>query len=513
LSASVSTSRVGRVRLRLGVPAELADQTAELRSTVERTFVVRVLDELEQLLHARFGAHAVIRIRRLAVACQLDAVELAAHDAAAKLARDLGEKLSLDIGALSDADRLRPFDERIAIFAGETHADAAYLADIADGRADRWLHAARTGAGDAWTGVLARGSAALGELVQWLRRMERLEAVLALAGDHVHEALIAEVPEVAGVVELVRARTAARRGHPPAGRGVRGDAPAAQHAEASETVPAPAGATNATDDASAVTTHGALSLVDATPDAAGARAHAVAAIATLAKRDVPSTPPPAELVATASDRGIVLDTDAAGLFYLVGRVLEIELAERLWAAGVPEGIVLAAIGNAVLGRTDDPAARWFGGGFEKLAPPAPVEAWAMTEVNDGVQHALGRRLVDFGVRMSAAELDAALEQLARDVPAPVGIDGITRRLVARSVAALATIVCARLGERPSLVRLREVCVRPGRLVLTDEELHVVLPHYAIDVSVRRAGLDQDPGDAPWLGRRRVRIELVAAEIM
>lgn len=509
------TSRVGRVRLRLGVPAELADQTAELRSTVERTFVVRVLEELEQLLHARFGTQTVIRIRRLAVACQLDASELAVHDAAAKLAQDLGDRIALDISALSDAERLRPADDRFAIFADETHADAAYLADVADGRADSWLHAARTGVADAWTDVVARGPAALVELVRWLRRMERLDAVLALAGDGVHDAVSSAVPDVAGVVELVRARTAAQRARAPAGARLGGESTAAQDADRARPAPqdvdraqtasAPANASALVEAIASWTGRGTASATTA------AGAQPVGPLSAGDGLSSAGSTPPADVVHGGGDRGIWIDTDAAGLFYLVGRVLEIELAERLWAAGVPEGAVLAAVGDAVLGRANDPAARWFGGGFEQQQQQ-PIEAWAMTEVNDGVQHALGRRLVDFGVRVSPAELDTALEQLACEVPAPSSGDSIMRRLVARSVAALAMIVCARLGERGSLARLRDVCMRPGRLVLTEHEMHVVIPHYAIDVTIRRAGLDQDPGDAPWLGRR-VRIELVAADVM
>jgi hypothetical protein len=59
--------------------------------------------------------------------------------------------------------------------------------------------------------------------------------------------------------------------------------------------------------------------------------------------------------------------------------------------------------------------------------------------------------------------------------------------------------------------LRTVVRRPGRLVVTADAIHAVLPLDAIDVDHRRAGLDQSPGHAPWLGRRVV-IELVGGDV-
>lgn len=504
------------------MPSELASATAALRATAERTFVVQVLEELEASLHAKFGRRAVIRIRRLALGCQLDANELAAHEVAAKLAHDLAEQIVQDLGALPQSERLRPRDERFALFEDDVHADAAYLADVADGRTDHWLHAGRTSAAQTWADAVARGPRELAELVRWLRRMERLEAAVAMADESSRDAIVDADPDAAGVVALVRAREQAARqhgaghareyGHAPS----RSGPPLARRENAGERAPDPA--RSAPLPANEPANVEAVALPEATVAIADSRhAHGASTSAATPPRSsreggAPAATPVAAAASADAEPGVTLDTDAAGLFYLVGRVLEIELAERLWAAGIAEGPVLAAVGNAVLGTSDAPAAHWFGGGFDRPLVLANIAGWAMTEVNEVVQHALGRRLVDFGVRVSPAELDASLEQLARDVPAPAHADGITRRLVARSVAALATIACARLGERASLARLRDVCLRPGRLVLTPDELYVVLPHHAIDVEIRRAGLDHDPGDAPWL-QRRVRIEFAGTEVL
>ncbi|HWE53580.1 MAG TPA: hypothetical protein VG273_27565, partial [Bryobacteraceae bacterium] len=56
-------------------------------------------------------------------------------------------------------------------------------------------------------------------------------------------------------------------------------------------------------------------------------------------------------------------TRDAGLFYLCDRIMELDLAESLWKACLPEGVVLAVATSALLGPhfSDDPAAALFGG--------------------------------------------------------------------------------------------------------------------------------------------------------
>src|SRR5262249_44918048 len=48
--------------------------------------------------------------------------------------------------------------------------------------------------------------------------------------------------------------------------------------------------------------------------------------------------------------------------------------------------------------------------------------------------------------------------------------------------------------------LRALGRRPGRVAVTRTHVHVVLPLRSLDVRVRRAGLDVDPGWVPWMGR-------------
>lgn len=483
----MATSRVGEVRLRLRVPATLAAQTDQIRATVENELLRQILEQLERLLHARFGEGAVIRIRRIATRWNLDALELTRIDVVMRLAAELAEVLMHELEALSPGDRLRPRSETVALFASESHAIAAYLADVVDGIAPAtWIHTQRDPQ-RAWTAVTDAGDAAVVETLRYLVAMERLEAALLLAPPEIVEQLASAAPaELAPALRVARAR-----------RGVRD---AAVRAPAIESAP-PRDPVRVVDASSPPA-------IDAPP--AGSPVHAapmtgVAPVAPGETGDTDETAPaaPHESIEVAPAQSTT-STDAsvtafAGLFYLAGRVLEIELAERLWAAGLPEGDVLVHIAAAIVGTTEDPAPAYFGGVLDRAPAIPDVPAWAMAEICETVQHALGRRLVRHGITSSPALLDEQLEALAREVRVPA-VSPNLQRVIARGVAALCTIVAARLARPPSLVELRALCTRPGRLAHTDEVLHVIMSDACIDIDHRRAGLDHNPGRLPWLGR-------------
>jgi hypothetical protein len=195
------------------------------------------------------------------------------------------------------------------------------------------------------------------------------------------------------------------------------------------------------------------------------------------------------------------DTEHAGVLYLVGRVLELDLAEHLWCAGVRESDALAHAASAITGDTGDPVWRAFGGIWDGPLPDLGVIApWAHDEVVAKLHTALGLRLVRFGVTLTPALLAAQVDALAGDL----GGD----RFVAQLAAALLVLAAARLGEPAELAALRARLRIPGTIELDDQRVRVAISSRFVDVVVRRAGLDFDPGHVPWLGRR---LELVFEE--
>lgn len=85
--------------------------------------------------------------------------------------------------------------------------------------------------------------------------------------------------------------------------------------------------------------------------------------------------PPAEPAEPEAISGYTV-TRCAGLFYLLDRVQELDLAESLWKACLPEGEVLAAAAAALLGRdfAGDIAPALFGGLETRYEPERPEQA-------------------------------------------------------------------------------------------------------------------------------------------
>lgn len=480
------TTQVGEVALRLRLPPVLADRSDELAGSVGRPLVVAVLEELERRLCRRLGSNAVVRIRSLPVTWRIDAAALDQSDLAGRLAADLADGILAQLDRRGGPERLRPRGDALVAFVDGDHELAAFLADAADGRAGAWRHGGRRDAGAAWSELLERGAGSAQAALEWLERMERLEAVLAAAPDGARTRL-------AALLAGAGAGVAAGAGDPRPGvrraRAILEHHPGASGARAGVRAEEPGPAT-----ASAIGEDIAAS--DGPPASAGPRVDDAAADA---DRAAPSAPlPESEDTAAAA---LAARTRAAGLFYLIGRVLEIDLAECLWAVGVPEGEVLAHVAAALLGDGDDPAWRWFGGAFDRPPRAPEVEAWAAAEVGERVMHGLGRQLARHGMETTPAALDRTLVELADEFPPVTEVGGGLARVVGRAAAALTCMTAARLGRAPDPDLIRTVCHRPGRLELAPDQLTVELAAADLDIEHRRAGLDQDPGQVPWLGRR------------
>lgn len=80
--------------------------------------------------------------------------------------------------------------------------------------------------------------------------------------------------------------------------------------------------------------------------------------------------------------------------------------------------------------------------------------------------------------------------------------------IAASAAALCAVVCERLGVPWQAATVRALTARDGAITVTADEIRVELALATVEVDVRRAGLDFDPGWIPWLART-VRIVFAA----
>lgn len=475
------TSRVGRVALKLRLADGDRQAIADARRVVERVVLQNAFDELERLVHLAYGDDAIVRVRCLAVRWRIDQEAMDDPALAVELGRDLAASIEAGLAMLSGAQRLRPpADADAVVFEDADHALAARLSDHAEG-GDAWFHAP-VGAEAGASGDLAVADPArLARAMRWVDRMERREEV--------ERWLVAS-----GASARVARRDGAGRDDPAVAR-TSGEAVAGPD-EAQATI-APAGPgpdiTGDRSDGRARSTHG-----DDTERVTAGRAPLVAAphasAAIVRDADDPGR------AIDAADALVATTTAVAGLWYIVRGVLELDLAEHLWAAGVIEGDFLAHVACALAGPdfARDCGWRWFGGAITHEPRLAPLADWAAAEL--AASRAATLRRLGRGREPPQRALLAELSCLADDV------DPRTADAVTASAALLCTWFCTRLGVPPDVARVRSALRVDGWLEL-GPPLRVRMAMETIDIELRRAGLDFDPGYVAWLGRH---VEIVFA---
>jgi hypothetical protein len=124
-------------------------------------------------------------------------------------------------------------------------------------------------------------------------------------------------------------------------------------------------------------------------------------------------------------------------------------------------------------------------------------------VGDKARDGFGRWLARHG---DVRDPDRLADELA-SVEDAIGDRGSIETAIAAIVVAAA---CARLGVAWDVEVARAITARTGTIAIGPEVIDIEIPLAAVDVEVRRAGLDRDPGWVPWLARK-LRIVYVPGE--
>lgn len=488
--------------------------SATVKERVQGPFLQALLEAFEAAVHRRVGPRAVLCVRRLVVRVSVTERDLGATSAA----REAGEALANGL-----LDRLDRGDPGVVRFASEPARRAAWLTAITEEETDAWWVAtlgADADAAVAWADASPDVAATLealaadGAAARTIRWMDaRILAAIARAvpvGSW-------PVPAVVAWSERARAAPAPNRAPEavefPSDAGIRTDAAATgapRPGAASTRTPSPRAASEAD-----VSPPGEIArppgdgrpgtdsfdpAETGVPSQLSERRAGDPRTAPPADDDEPASPPAGEGTAAAApspagrsseatedgfeaeDGPIGWVTAAAGVFLLARPALVLSIAEILWEAGLREGHVLAAAASALLGPgfEDDPAPRLLGG---EAPAPVAVAAWAVAEVRGRLAAALTDA---FG------EIDVAPEDVG-PVAGPAGWSDI----VVATAAALSLAFRAPIADDEPV---RRWLVGHGRVIDTGDRLVVVRPMSAVDLVLRRAGLDRDPGFLPWVGR-------------
>ena len=526
--------RVGKVALRLVAPESLRGGAGELRSRAEHGFVPALLQALAARLRQHYGPHAVLRIPSLRLKLRMPASALEAAPWVERVCDDLAEQVQQWIERHPPGRA--PLGDRSAAqrFHDHAHEQAVRLVAAARrqpgprGEVESFerLWAAVVGAPEReCAAVLLRCAEVEGapvllqrwlpaELQQVLRRLPK-HAPAAWA-QTVRQAL-RERHEAAAPHRKPRRdgdRPVPRRpvrAEPAAGPPIQPSRPQAKapavDVPRAETATAPgarAEPLRSTAPASVVAASPApprrvAPQVAEAPPRTGLRPEPAApsprrppTAAAGPPEDAPDDVTDAEPLATWRSRW-------CGLLYLVNIAQRVELPERLWQVGINEGDALAAMLARLAGHGDalaEPALRLLSRAFpEAPAPLPPLPDWARDELVSGMARAVVRWPA---LRGRGVELQARVAELQ----AWYG-DGAAFDLAAWGAAWHQAVAEALLDERLAPAELAARFAGSGAIECEGELLRVVQPMQAIDIDLRRTGLDADPGWLAWLGKRLV----------
>ena len=116
---------------------------------------------------------------------------------------------------------------------------------------------------------------------------------------------------------------------------------------------------------------------------------------------------------------------------------------------------------------------------------------------------------------TAHERAAVVATFSSVWPAPAGRtrNGVAPRVVAHPSSRWSALLSQLAGTVGLLFEARAgkpFASTPGKVIRNQETLEVRMPMDAIDLDLRRAGLDRDPGWIPWL-RQRVIITFIGPD--
>lgn len=489
-------STVGSLDLVIASDAPDRDVRARLAGRIERELVPRVLEAATREVRARRGDDAILCVKELSVEWTLDSEAVDEAATADALGRELaGAILAGAVEPSLDGD----FREPWVVFAGRAHMLAAWI--VSESRRD-------TGASHPWPfspltvdAVDPRAAIATATAVEVAEILARIEPA-ADVGDLI-ETLGA--PVLAALFDVVPVDRWPRRCRASALRVLGGDresreAREPRHAGDSTSAGAPA----SPDTPNAPTEEDALeSTPDRSGDIAANRARGLEAPSpTESIGDEPVEPVRAVQTAVEAELAIADEapraispelgqpTELAGLFFLALPVLELGIAESLWCGGADERAALFGVAAVLAGpHSDDPAIAAFSGVDSSATRSLP--AWATDEIvaksKVELASALARRL-DW--HLEPEELEQFLAGAAGTL-AGGGPD------LCRELAAVLTVFFNSRRGAPTDAPLSDALVASGRLVATGETLEVIIDG-AVDIDLRRAGLDFNPGYIPWL---------------
>ncbi len=129
-----------------------------------------------------------------------------------------------------------------------------------------------------------------------------------------------------------------------------------------------------------------------------------------------------------------------------------------------------------------------------------VAEWLREHPQTGREHFVARVLLNLSLRAGVADDDPILDALFEDLDVRAEARGLVRASTCTGAEELWARAIRMWCWRNAKMTLGGIVTRPGRVLTTATSIDVTMPLAAVDVRIRRCGLDIDPGYVPWFGR-------------
>lgn len=498
-------SRIGELALRLRIPEAERESAPRLRRAFERDLLPAALEACDRRLAEHFGPDVCVHLRALDFRARLDAQALDEAGAADRLGVELADGILAAVEATGAAERLRPNrDASVVLIRDDAHRDALRLHAACAAGERPWF--ASSASAQPWSEAIAKGARHLASVLTWLDRMDVLGTALQSAAPEERERVLELLPAEDRPASLDRLH---RRQESASEAGELRARPATEE-RANPMGHAASDASRRDDEAREDPDGAPFEDRGAGSEPLGAIEERAPSAVADPRRSVRSAPGSSSLAdeprqRAARDGAKRIPTRFGGAFFFARLALELELGEQLWRAGAREGVFLRELLALLLGAKGrgDLAPRLFGGVPDELAL-APMPSWAIEEVRTEHARSVEAWAARRGLALAAVE---TRDELARELVADASEQAPSApalRLVADCAAGLVTCFCAAIGLESRRERWLELLAVDASVEETDEAWLVHLPMDSIDLRVRRAGLDLDPGYVPWL-RRELRL--------
>lgn len=525
---------VGKLDLKLTAPAGLRSRATELTTAAEQALIPAVLRAMERRLVQSYGDRAAIRIRSLNLNFKLATADLMSAGYAEAIGEDIAEQMLSMAVVETAAARSAGNDAPVRIWREARQLTAARLAMAARGEtgptevkevfAELWEAIANEPSQEIM--LVLSGLAEAGELPAVLAKLPAVRLfwlnaqLISGAPPRVARAIAKALsthrsrsePRArprrdtdSQIVERSQVEQSGKAGHRGSLKSAADPAPSPEVPETQDRAPpVPADRRRSETSDSTDRKPRAMPGRTAIPIPSTSLEDWPGAAQPVRSKTASAAPEPGPVEAEIGDDfDPVADFAPAwfsypstwcGLAYLLRIAIRTELPEALWQCGICEGDALARAFALIAGGDDDPVTRILSRRFPDAAGMiGHVPDWAYDEIETGALD----RAIGFG-----ADRATLVRRIAHFYA--VFACGEARNLPAWLAAFLTANFEIATGIDVPAASPGQAFARDGCIVCEDDSVRIIQPvEEAIDVAIRRAGLDADPGWLPWLEKRLV----------